>query len=142
MRFSEECSLAWARDPVRIIELDSARRSTTSARTVSAGSSSRLAGVIHTQFLTAEPADEIQLAIAPLFVGDATAPKSVRPGVFPGDVAHRMTPVELALSMTWSCSAVVSHDVQGSQTMSNGPVPAEDLRSGTVRRLARGMRAS
>jgi riboflavin-specific deaminase-like protein len=45
---------------------------------------------IHTQFLTAGLADEIQLAIAPLFVGDATAPRFVHPGIFPYDAAHRM----------------------------------------------------
>lgn len=46
---------------------------------------------IHTQFLTAGLADEIQLAIAPFFVGDEAAPRFVQPGVFPGDAAHRMT---------------------------------------------------
>ena len=42
-------------------------------------------GTIHTQFLTAGLADEIQLAIAPFFVGDAAAPPFVGPGSFPGD---------------------------------------------------------
>lgn len=49
---------------------------------------------IHTQFLTAGLADEIQLAIAPFFVGDATAPRFVQPGTFPSDAAHRMTLAE------------------------------------------------
>lgn len=51
-------------------------------------------GTIHTQFLTAGLADEIQLAIAPFFVGDAAAPRFVEPGIFPHDSAHRMTLVE------------------------------------------------
>ncbi len=49
---------------------------------------------IHTQFLTAGLADEIQLAIAPFFVGDAAAPRFVEPGRFPCDAAHRMTLAE------------------------------------------------
>lgn len=49
---------------------------------------------IHTQFLTAGLAAEIQLAIAPFFVGDATAPRFVHPGIFPCDAAHRMTLAE------------------------------------------------
>jgi riboflavin biosynthesis pyrimidine reductase len=46
---------------------------------------------IHTQFLTAGLADEIQLAIAPFFVGDAAAPRFVLPGTYPSDPGHRMT---------------------------------------------------
>jgi riboflavin-specific deaminase-like protein len=49
---------------------------------------------IHTQFLTAGLADEIQLAIAPFFVGDPTAPRFVQPATFPSDAAHRMTLAE------------------------------------------------
>lgn len=51
-------------------------------------------GTIHTQFLTAGLADEIQLAVAPFFVGDATTPRFVYPGIFPSDAAHRMTLAE------------------------------------------------
>jgi len=40
-------------------------------------------GTLHTQLLTAGLVDEIQLAVAPLFVGDATAPRFVGPGAFP-----------------------------------------------------------
>jgi 5-amino-6-(5-phosphoribosylamino)uracil reductase len=50
---------------------------------------------IHTQFLTAGLADEVHLVIAPLFVGDADAPRFVNPGVFPQDLAHRMTVEEV-----------------------------------------------
>jgi len=38
---------------------------------------------IHTQFLTAGLADEIHLAVAPFFVGDADAPRFMLPGNFP-----------------------------------------------------------
>lgn len=40
-------------------------------------------GVTHTQFLTAGLADELQLAVAPLFVGDSRAPRFVGDGGFP-----------------------------------------------------------
>ncbi|MEV4009600.1 dihydrofolate reductase family protein [Nonomuraea angiospora] len=46
---------------------------------------------IHTAFLTQGLADEIQLAIAPIFVGDSKAPRFVNEGLFPGGTAHRMT---------------------------------------------------
>ncbi|GAB1695151.1 hypothetical protein KRM28CT15_69540 [Krasilnikovia sp. M28-CT-15] len=52
-------------------------------------------GTIHTQFLTQNLADEIHLAMAPFFVGDATAPRFVQPGSFPQDVAHRMAVEEV-----------------------------------------------
>jgi 5-amino-6-(5-phosphoribosylamino)uracil reductase len=47
-------------------------------------------GGIHTRFLTAGLADELQLAVAPFFVGDPAAPRFVRPGVFPQGPAHPM----------------------------------------------------
>ncbi|MHB1595599.1 MAG: RibD family protein [Streptosporangiaceae bacterium] len=50
---------------------------------------------IHTQLLTAGLADEIQLAIAPFFVGDTAAPRFVGPGQFPDDPDHRMTVAEV-----------------------------------------------
>src|SRR4051812_37226509 len=42
-------------------------------------------GTVHTQFLTQNLADEIHLALAPFFVGDAEAPRFVNPGIFPQD---------------------------------------------------------
>ncbi|MFI9554419.1 RibD family protein [Nonomuraea endophytica] len=45
---------------------------------------------IHTQFLTEGLADEIHLAIAPIFVGNSKAPRFVNDGMFPGGSAHRM----------------------------------------------------
>jgi riboflavin-specific deaminase-like protein len=49
---------------------------------------------IHTQFLAAGLADELQLVIAPFFVGDTGAPRFVGPAAFPWDSAHRMTLAE------------------------------------------------
>jgi 5-amino-6-(5-phosphoribosylamino)uracil reductase len=48
---------------------------------------------MHTQFLTAGAADELQLAVAPFFVGDPDAPRFVGSGTFPHGPGH---PMELA----------------------------------------------
>ena len=48
-------------------------------------------GTIHTQFLAAGLADELQLAVAPFFVGDSRAPKFVNAAAFPDGPARRMT---------------------------------------------------
>ena len=40
-------------------------------------------GTMHTQFLAAGLADELQLVVAPFFVGDSRAPRFVRDGPFP-----------------------------------------------------------
>lgn len=50
---------------------------------------------IHTQFLTPDLADEIHLAVAPFFVGDADAPRFVLPGNFPHGNTRRMYLAEL-----------------------------------------------
>jgi 5-amino-6-(5-phosphoribosylamino)uracil reductase len=52
-------------------------------------------GTIHTQFLAAGLADEIHLAIAPFFVGEAGAPRFVHPGDFPNGPGNRMTLAEV-----------------------------------------------
>ncbi len=49
---------------------------------------------IHTQFLAAGLADELQLVIAPFFVGDLGAPRFVGDAAFPWDSGHRMTLAE------------------------------------------------
>ncbi|MGH9214317.1 MAG: RibD family protein [Acidimicrobiales bacterium] len=49
---------------------------------------------IHTWFLTASLADELQLVVAPIFVGDPKAPRFVDPGTFPHGHAHPMRLVE------------------------------------------------
>ncbi len=46
---------------------------------------------VHTGFLTAGLADELHLAVAPFFVGQAGAPRFVGPGTFPHGPHHRMT---------------------------------------------------
>lgn len=46
-------------------------------------------GTMLTQFLTAGLADELQLVVAPFFVGDSRAPRLVRDGGFPWDPEHR-----------------------------------------------------
>lgn len=46
-------------------------------------------GAVHTQFLTAGLADELQLAIAPVFVGDSAAPRFTHDGSYPWHAAHR-----------------------------------------------------
>jgi 5-amino-6-(5-phosphoribosylamino)uracil reductase len=51
--------------------------------------------LVHTQFLACGLADELQLAIAPFFVGDAAAPRLVREGAFPHDAGHRMILAEV-----------------------------------------------
>ena len=40
-------------------------------------------GGVHTLFLTAGLVDELQLVVAPFFIGDPSAPRFVRSGVFP-----------------------------------------------------------
>jgi riboflavin-specific deaminase-like protein len=52
-------------------------------------------GSVHTQFLTSGLADEIQLAVAPFFVGQPDAPRFVGPGVFSNDLHHRMRLAEV-----------------------------------------------
>ncbi|HTX84135.1 MAG TPA: dihydrofolate reductase family protein [Streptosporangiaceae bacterium] len=47
-----------------------------------------------TQFLAAGLADELQLVIAPFFVGDPGAPRFVGAATFPQDSGHRMTLAE------------------------------------------------
>lgn len=49
---------------------------------------------IHTEFLSQGLVDEIHLAIAPLVVGDADAPRFLNPASYPGGSARRMRLVE------------------------------------------------
>jgi 5-amino-6-(5-phosphoribosylamino)uracil reductase len=50
---------------------------------------------VHTQFLTEDLVDELQLAVAPVFVGDSEAPRFVRDGHFPWNPGRRATPVDV-----------------------------------------------
>ncbi len=52
-------------------------------------------GTMHTQFLTAELADELQLVVAPFFVGDSRAPRFVHDGDFPWGPKRRATLAEV-----------------------------------------------
>jgi 5-amino-6-(5-phosphoribosylamino)uracil reductase len=46
-------------------------------------------GRVHTQLLTQGLADELQMVVAPLFVGDSRAPRFVDDGRYPWDEHHR-----------------------------------------------------
>lgn len=48
-------------------------------------------GSIHTQFLTADLADELHLVVAPFFVGDSRARRFVSDGRYPWNPGHRAT---------------------------------------------------
>ena len=48
-------------------------------------------GKVHTQFLTDNLADELQLVVAPFFVGDSRAPRFVSDGRFPFHPGRRAT---------------------------------------------------
>lgn len=48
-------------------------------------------GMMHTQFLTSGLVDELQLVVAPFFVGDSRAPRFVGDGKFPWGPTHRAT---------------------------------------------------
>jgi 5-amino-6-(5-phosphoribosylamino)uracil reductase len=48
-------------------------------------------GRVHTQFLTENLADELQLVVAPFFVGDSRAPRFVSDGRFPWNADRRAT---------------------------------------------------
>lgn len=52
-------------------------------------------GTVHTQLLTAGLADELQLVVAPCFVGDSRAPRFVGDGRFPWTASRRCRLVEV-----------------------------------------------
>ena len=52
-------------------------------------------GVVHTQFLADDLADELQLVVAPFFVGDSSAPRFVSDGRFPWNAGRRATLAEV-----------------------------------------------
>jgi 5-amino-6-(5-phosphoribosylamino)uracil reductase len=52
-------------------------------------------GCVHTQFLTDDIVDELQLTVAPVFIGDSASPRFVRDGVFPWSAARRAELVEV-----------------------------------------------
>ena len=52
-------------------------------------------GTVHTQFLTGGLADELQLVVAPFFVGDSRATRFVGDGRFPWNPGRRATLAEV-----------------------------------------------
>ena len=52
-------------------------------------------GMVHTQFLTADLADELHLVVAPFFVGDSRARRFVSDGRFPWNPDRRATLAEV-----------------------------------------------
>jgi 5-amino-6-(5-phosphoribosylamino)uracil reductase len=52
-------------------------------------------GKVHTQFLLDDLADELQLVVAPFFVGDSRAPRFVSDGRFPWNSGQRATLAEV-----------------------------------------------
>ena len=52
-------------------------------------------GMVHTQFLTADLADELHLVVAPFFVGDSKARRFVGDGRFPWNPDRRATLVDV-----------------------------------------------
>lgn len=52
-------------------------------------------GKVHTQFLIDDLADELQLVVAPFFVGDSRAPRFVSDGRFPWNSRRRATLAEV-----------------------------------------------
>jgi riboflavin-specific deaminase-like protein len=52
-------------------------------------------GVVHTQFLTDNLVDELQLTVAPIFIGDSAAPRFVSDGHFPWHAGRRATLAEV-----------------------------------------------
>jgi 5-amino-6-(5-phosphoribosylamino)uracil reductase len=52
-------------------------------------------GTVHTQFLTADLADELHLVVAPFFVGDSQARRFVGDGRFPWNPGRRATLAEV-----------------------------------------------
>jgi 5-amino-6-(5-phosphoribosylamino)uracil reductase len=52
-------------------------------------------GIVHTQFLTADLADELHLVVAPFFVGDSRARRFVSDGLFPWNPDRRATLAEV-----------------------------------------------
>jgi 5-amino-6-(5-phosphoribosylamino)uracil reductase len=51
-------------------------------------------GTVHTQFLSEDLVDELQLVVAPVFVGDSGAPRFVRDGPFPWNTSRRAVLVD------------------------------------------------
>ncbi len=72
-------------------------------------------GMVHTQFLTADLADELHLVVAPFFVGDSDAPRFVGDGRFPWNSDRHATlaevrPIDDLVLLRYGLSARFSMD--------------------------------
>ena len=65
-------------------------------------------GTVHTQFLTADLADELHLVVAPFFVGDSRARRFVSDGRFPWNPTAARDSPKSARSVTSCCCATRS----------------------------------
>ena len=91
-------------------------------------------GKVHTQFLTDDLVDELQLVVAPMFVGDSQLRGSCATAAFPGTPAGARSSPTSARSATWCCCATPSR--RGSATSDRGDLPAtipSRMRSGSGR---------
>jgi 5-amino-6-(5-phosphoribosylamino)uracil reductase len=79
-----------AGDPVDLVELGADLAARGVRRLMVEGG-----GTVHTQFLTGDLADELQLVVAPLFVGDSRARRFVDDGQFPWNPERRATLAEV-----------------------------------------------
>src|SRR5215217_4682711 len=52
-------------------------------------------GIVHTQFLSDDLVDELQLVVAPVFIGDSSAPRFVTDGRFPWNAGRRAALAEV-----------------------------------------------
>ncbi len=71
---------------------------------------------IHTQFLAADLADELQLVVAPFFVGDPAAPRFVSPARFPHDSG---APMKLVESRPVGDVVLLRYQLQGENPSAN-----------------------
>jgi 5-amino-6-(5-phosphoribosylamino)uracil reductase len=89
-RLGQVATVVDAGEPVDLHRLTADLRSRGVSRLMVEGG-----GTMHTQFLTAGLVDELQLVIAPFFVGDSRAPRFVHDGGFPWGPDRRATLAEV-----------------------------------------------
>ena len=78
-------------------------------------------GNVHTQFLTDNLVDELQLVVAPFFVGDSRAPRFVSDGRFPWNPGRRRSSPGSVRSATWCCCATRCR--RGFRSTDSGSMP-------------------
>jgi 5-amino-6-(5-phosphoribosylamino)uracil reductase len=75
-------------------------------------------GTVHTQFLTDNIVDELQLTVAPVFIGESDAPRFVHDGSFPWNPARRAELVDVrklgdVVLLRYALSSRFREDEQG-----------------------------